>query len=166
MIDYIKTKQFNKSCKSMDDPFTGCDGETTNLTDLLNPRIVESSTIGSWSMGTLDSEIKKLDCRRALQEAIDSLPDVQRTMINELFVKPQPMGKNGELKRTQAEVRRTMGITKGEGDKQYALPRRSRLLRRPDLLTVGDGPRADYCRHWRAAMVMGVRLSNEIWSES
>lgn len=120
MIDYIKTKQFNKSCKSMDDPFTGCDGETTNLTDLLNPRIVESSTIGSWSMGTLDSEIKKLDCRRALQEAIDSLPDVQRTMINELFVKPQPMGKNGELKRTQAEVRRTMGITKGEGDKQYA----------------------------------------------
>lgn len=120
MIDYIKTKQFNKCCKSMDDPFLGSDGDTTSLTDLLNPRIVESSTIGSWSSESLDDKVKRTDCRQALLDAIDSLPDVQKTMINELFVKPQPMGKNGELKRTQADVRRQLGITKGEGDKQYA----------------------------------------------
>lgn len=118
-VDYARTQQLSKSCKSMDDPFSD-DGEAANLADLLNPRIIENSTIGSWSSETIDDKVKKNDYKQALADAINSLPDVQKAMINELFIAPQPMGRKGELKRTQADVRRKLGISKNEGDRQYA----------------------------------------------
>lgn len=114
--EYRKAVLFNTAAKSIDQPVS--DDDESMMAERIQSSEVEMSTLGESSIMSLDDVIYRQNASEQLEQAMSELNDVQRRIIELMYLDPQPMSKTGELHRSMASIRRQLGISKTEGEKE------------------------------------------------
>lgn len=114
--EYRKAVQFNTAAKSIDQPLS--DDDESMMSERIQSSEVEMSTLGEWSTMGLEDAVRRQNVTEQLEQAMTKLNDVQRGIIELMYFAPQPMGKTGELRRSMASIRRQLGISKAEGERE------------------------------------------------
>jgi RNA polymerase sigma factor (sigma-70 family) len=132
--EYNKIKSFDATAYSLDAPVFD-DGSAT-VGDVL---MCEDTSYGTTGQGDLnpESEALRSDTISTFNTILDELTPLQRSLVTMMYIEDNPMGANGEIKRTRASVRRELGVTKAKADKE--LNDALAILRR-EMTAAGYGP--------------------------
>lgn len=114
--EYRKAILFNTAAKSIDQPVS--DDDDSTMAERIQSGEVEMSTLGESSVMSLEDIVSRQNASKQLEQAMAKLNDIQRRIIELMYFDPQPMGKTGELHRSMASVRRQLGISKTESEKE------------------------------------------------
>ena len=132
--ELTKMESFSRSAYSLDAPVFSDSGVTTG--DIIKDDDVRDGFNGGL-MADPEDEAMKSDVISAFSRMIDELPPIQRALVGMMYVDDRPMGPHGEIKLTKAAVRRRLGISKSDADREL---HEALATLRGKMLAHGYGP--------------------------
>jgi RNA polymerase sigma factor (sigma-70 family) len=115
--EYNKIRSFDAEPYSMEAPMFGDD--TVQASDVMRYDSITSSVMSRPAPSPEDTADRN-DVISALSKIMMTLPVIQRQLVSMNYIEDKPLGKNGEIRRTKASVRRKLDIDKQTADRELS----------------------------------------------
>jgi RNA polymerase primary sigma factor len=132
--EYNKIMSFNNTPFSFDAPVFNDD--STEASEVMNYDDTRNEIMGT-PLETPEGSAIKNDTISIFNKALSELTPLQQSLINMSYIEDRPMGVNGEIKRTQASIRRTLGVTKSVAEREL---QKGLAHLREQMTSYGYGP--------------------------